>query len=270
MKFLFWNTRKRDLTVNVARLAANPGANVVLLAESGAAPAAMAAALTAATGTPFAHVPVPGCLVQVYSGAPAGALLTLVSAKRFVIFRMTGPTVGTVLLTAVHLPSKLRYSASTQRVVSSDLAEEIRRREAALGGAPSLLIGDVNMNPFDPGMVEADALHALCSKAEAAQPPRPVNGHRYPMFYNPMWSHMGDGVTKPPGTFYRRTNDNDCIFFHTLDQVLLRPTLVPLLPASGGVRVLETDGVDAFVTARDIPRKSYLSDHLPVHFEIGL
>jgi hypothetical protein len=171
-----------------------------------------------------------------------------------------------VLIAAVHLPSKLRYSTSTQRRVASDLAEEILRREQRGHEKPSLIIGDVNMNPFDPGMIEADALNAVCSREVAALGSRVVNGKSYPMFFNPMWGHMGDYFAKPSGTFYRRTQDNDCIFFHTLDQVLLRPSLLAFNPT---VEIITGDGIDSFTTPRDIPRKRLFSDHLPVLLTIN-
>ena len=80
---------------------------------------------------------------------------------------------------------------------------------------------------------------------------------------------MGDGIAGPPGSFYRRTTDNDCIFFHTLDQVLIRPNLQTLLTQTS-IRVITDDGVDDFVSPRGIPRKEAFSDHLPIHLEFNL
>jgi hypothetical protein len=112
-------------------------------------------------------------------------------------------------------------------------------------------------------MIEADALHGVCSREVAKQGSRKVNGKDYPMFFNPMWSQMGDSLDKPPGTYYRRTQDNDCIFFHTIDQVLVRPSILPLFPPNA-VKVITADGVDAFTSPQDIPRKASHSDHLPI------
>jgi hypothetical protein len=173
-----------------------------------------------------------------------------------------------VLAVAVHLPSKLRYTVSTQRRIAADLAEEIRRAERKRN-ATSFIIGDLNMDPFDPGVIEADALHGVLSRQVAAEESRSVNGKAYPMFYNPMWCHMGDASNPPPGSFYRRTSDNDCIFYHTLEQVLVRPALEPLINANS-IRVLTGDGVDMFTSARGIPRKKAFSDHLPIHLDLNL
>jgi hypothetical protein len=271
MKFLFWNTHRRDLLSHLSRLAANTGADVILLAENPSAPAVMEAELSAGAGKTFAHVSTPGCMrVNVYSSLATGELSPAVASQRFAIVRLKSSIYGVVLLTVAHLPGKLRYSASTQRRVASDLAEEIRREERKSNTKLSMVMGDLNMNPFDPGLVEADALHGVCSQRVAESLPRIINGKRYPMFFNPSWSLMGDGTgSRPPGTFHRKTNDNDCLFFHVLDQVLIRPGLIPAL-VPGGLRIVSNDGAESLVTAGDVPRKAGISDHLPILFELAL
>ena len=226
--------------------------------------------MLAALGPVFREVVTTPCRVRVFTRLPSTELTTVFITPEYVICRLRTTAHGTVLLVAAHLASKLRTSAATQRSAAGDLAEVVRRYERRHRTEMSLVIGDLNMNPFDPGMVEVQGLHAVSSRLVATGVGnRTVNEVNYRMFFNPMWSHMGDGWRRPAGTYYRRTTDVDCIYFHTLDQVLVRPPLAHLIgPRS--IRVLRRAGQQRFASPRDIPRKATVSDHLPVHVDLAL
>jgi hypothetical protein len=84
-----------------------------------------------------------------------------------------------------------------------------------------------------------------------------------------MWNFFGDARgDKPPGTYYRAGSDNVEYFWHTFDQVLIRPDLLDRFE-SGKLRILTTDGIAGFLR-NGIPNKSNASDHLPLLFKIAL
>lgn len=268
MRFLFWNINNNPgLAAGVASLASALGSDVVALAENKVPDAAMLAAL----GGTFRKIPTPKSRVSLFTRLPAGRTGRVVAGRYWAICPLTTPAQGTVLLVVAHLASKLWASPATQRVAASDLAEAIGKRESALGTEKSVLIGDLKMDPFDPGMVEVQGLHAVSAATVATGVGRRRLGRKtYPMFYNPMWSHMGDGWRRPAGTYFFRSANVDRLYFHTVDQVLVRPALVPLL-TSQSVRVVTHVGPHRFADAADdVPLKATASDHLPVHLDLPL
>jgi hypothetical protein len=115
------------------------------------------------------------------------------------------------------------------------------------------------MDPFDPGVV--GALSAVMTQEIAAGGERTVGGRQYPFFYNPMWGCFGDRTEGPPGTLFYSTSELVNRYWNVYDQVLVRPDLMGKL---ADVRILDTDGQEPLLTDRGRPRRSELSDHLPI------
>ena len=72
------------------------------------------------------------------------------------------------------------------------MREMIKRAEEKAGHRHTIVIGDLNMSPFEPGMVAANGFHAVSDKNIAAKGSRVVQGTEFDFFYNPMWSCLGD------------------------------------------------------------------------------
>lgn len=92
----------------------------------------------------------------------------------------------------------------------------------------------------------------------------------YPYFYNPMWNLLGDDPPgSAPGTYYYRGRHSHELYWHMLDQVLVRPSLVErfdfeqlkIVTTVGGVRLTRTRGT---------PNRTRFSDHLPVVFAVDM
>src|SRR4029077_14128490 len=148
------------------------------------------------------------------------------SDKFFTIRRISLPLKKQILLGAMHLESKLHRSDSHRWIKVRDVSAKIRQVERELGISRTVLVGDLNMNPFDMGLILADGLHAVMTRDIARKKDRPIGDERYPYFYNPMWGRFGDTTKGPPGTYYKTTSSLDEYFWHTFDQVLIRPDLI--------------------------------------------
>lgn len=83
-------------------------------------------------------------------------------------------------------------------------------------------------------------------------------------FYNPMWSRLGDESPGPPGTWHTSSDNDAEYFFHTFDQVLIRPELIP---SFNNLEVPRKLGDVSLVSGNDIPRQG-ISDHLPIIFDL--
>ncbi len=123
------------------------------------------------------------------------------------------------------------------------------------------------MNPFDDGLVLAQAFGAVMTRDLAIAVERTVAKRNYRLFYNPMWGYLGDRTPGPPGTFYYSASNPLTYFWNVFDQVLLRPGLMNTLI---DLQILDTDGQTPLLTKTGKPRKSEVSDHLPILFRLDI
>lgn len=265
--FLFWNLDKRSLETRVARIAASRGVDVVILCECTTPGDRVVAALTAAGAGSYHEADDPGRHLRVYSGLRRRAL-TFQSAsphKRWLIYRLAAGFAPEFLLAVAHLPSKADVDARTQFQFARTFAADISRVEGRRKHARTVVVGDLNMNPFEEGVAGADALHGVMEWAATEREARVIQGVSYRMFYNPMWGLLGDRTPGPPGTYYRSAAEAVNYFWNTYDQVLLRPSLAGRLDA---LEVLTGDGSAGLLTPHGLPDRQAGSDHLPLLFRI--
>ncbi len=79
-----------------------------------------------------------------------------------------------------------------------------------------------------------------------------------------MWRFFGDATPGPPGTFFWRPSRHDCRFWYIVDQVLMRPALLPFF-ADRDLEILTGEGPLSFASPRDgRPNRTVASDHFPV------
>ncbi len=269
--FLFWNLKGRPLAGQVARLSASYEVDVIVMAECRVTPGEMMLALRRATGR-LHYLPPSTCQkIAIYTPWPERFLQTEpdFETDRATIRRLLLPEVGEILLVAAHLPSKLHCSESSQEFECVLLGQHIRQAEAAVGHRRTVLVGDLNVDPFEKGVVSAAGLHGVMTRAIAERRQRTVQGEDYPFFYNPMWSRLGDKSAGPPGTYYDNRAEQVNFFWHTFDQVLVRPDLLPAFE-NEELKVLTGDNETKLISAHGLPDDSAASDHLPVLFKLQL
>src|SRR5207245_11544049 len=68
------------------------------------------------------------------------------------------------LLVVTHLGSKGRKSDASQTLAAPVFNEVIRRVEGRAGHSRTVLVGDLNLQPFDPAMVGAEGFNAVMTK----------------------------------------------------------------------------------------------------------
>ena len=186
------------------------------------------------------------------------------SAKQ--ILPIVGPDFTII---AVHLQSKLFREEIDQTIAALRINESVRTIENEVGHHRTLLIGDFNMNPFEPGLVSAECFHAVMSRRIAQRRSRVVDSRNRPFFYNPMWNHFGDHPPSPPGSYYRSGSGQSEYFWHLVDQVLIRPDLLQYF-ADERLEVLTEIGHRSLVTENGIPNREVGSDHLPLLLELSI
>ena len=267
--FLFWNMMKRPLQLRVARMVAEYSVDVVMLAECIETPDDVLAALNA-NAPPMFHYPrTRSTKLHVFTHYSRTAVADAFNDPTggLTLRRLELDGVPSVLLAVTHFPSRLNYDQDDQTLEATSLVGDIRDTEAIQAIERTIVVGDFNMNPFEPGMVGAQALHAMMTRNLARREERITHGRPYPFFYNPMWGHFGDRTDGPPATYYLQASKPYNLFWHMYDQVLLRPNLMDNLQE---LRILDTDGVETLLTRNGLPDSSSGSDHLPILFSIEL
>lgn len=265
--FLFWNLNRRPLHDRAARIAAGRAADLVVLAECPTPPADVISALAAAGAGRFHEADGSCGRLRVLSrlGRRVVRFVFADDLDRWLIYRVMPRFAPELLLAVAHLPSKTNIQEPTQRLAARTLAADIDQNEDRRKHQRSVLVGDLNMNPFEEGVAGAGHLHGVMARTVAASEERSVHGRPYRMFYNPMWGLLGDRTPGPPGTYYRSAAEAVNYYWNTYDQVLVRPELADRLT---GPEVLVTDGVTSLLTVNGLPDRTTGSDHLPLVFRL--
>jgi hypothetical protein len=269
LTFLFWNLNRKPLLESIVRLVERHRVDLLVLAECPTPPATMLTALNPPGSAEF-HLPFSACeKVALYTRFSSQFAKAVEEDDHFTIQRLALPARPEVTLVAAHLPSKLYRRDVSQHFDSVRFARAIEAAEGRIGDRRTVVVGDLNMNPFEPGIVAADGLHAVMTKERAARGSRTVAGQQYAFFYNPMWSHFGDGLEGPPGTYHYSSAEPVCYFWNIFDQVLVRPELLDSF-RNDDLTILSDDGTISFVGSDGVPDATLASDHLPVLFRLRL
>jgi hypothetical protein len=281
LTFLFWNLDGRAIPNVVANLARRHDVDVLMLAECA--------------------IPVPALLQELNRGNPSPyrepdsrsicerILLVPRFSPQLLLRRAESPYYTCRLLRrsgrpeltlfVVHLGSKLFQSDASQSLAMPGLSAVVRSVEKRVGRERTMVVGDLNMNPFEAGIAGAEGLHAVMTREIAQKGRRRVAGVDHPFFYNPMWGHFGDrthtlhppGTPEhdPPGTCYYPARESRWYFWNMYDQVLLRPSLLPFF-RNDELKIVTRDGVTSFLDQNGHPDRKVVSDHLPLLFRLRI
>lgn len=183
------------------------------------------------------------------------------------IYHIKGNNSEPFLLGVAHLRSKLYQAPASAILEAKSASDKIRSDEEAEGHRRTILVGDLNANPFEAGVVMAQGFHGVMdSRLVECRQRRQVQGRDYPFFYNPSWSFLGSSKGETHGTYFY-PKGSVCYFWNMFDQVLVRPALIPYF-SERNFRIITMVGSDTLLTQNGIPLKSKYSDHLPVTFSL--
>jgi hypothetical protein len=254
-KFLFWNINRKPVADVVAELAENYRIDVVMLAESVIAKRRLLATLNSAAGNGFHLSTGVSKGITVLTRFSREFLRPVFESDHISISRVKLPARLELLLAAVHLPSKLHWSDESQSFECVELARRISEEEDRAKHQRTVLVGDMNMNPFEPGMVSSVGLNAVTSRRIAERVTRTVQGREYRLFYNPMWGHLGDVRSDTAGSYFYDSAEHVNYFWNVYDQVLLRPELAKRFN-SDQLSIVKSVGTRSLV-ARGRPSRCY-------------
>lgn len=264
LSVLFWNlngNRRESLIANLVRL---HHVDVLVLAECQKPPEVLKALNKQPGGRQFHwHRTTHAGRVAVFSRFPALEFAEVASEQRYTVHALVKQGVDELLVVAVHAMSALRVNELEQTEELRHLAGRLAEIEDARGHTRTLLIGDLNADPFDHRVQLTVGLNAVQSRAEATKVQRRVQRVDYRYFFNPMWQFHARQPPDPPGTYYQRKAEHANRLWYLFDQALLRPALLPYFTDSD-VTILTGDGTMSFQKSDGAPDKKVASDHFPI------
>ncbi len=269
LTFLFWNLHGKPLVDLVADAVEEHDADIVILAEWGRDKYQFVDAMNR-TGHPgFLPAPILAKNLFIAARFDPDFCMPRHDSSRFSIHSWNLPARQEITVVATHLPGKMYWSDNDQMLECTHLAKTIRHWEERAGHTRTIMIGDFNMNPFEPGMVGAIGLNATMARRVAERGHRTVQAERYPFFYNPMWNLFGDAAGDTCGTYYYDSPGHVSYFWNVFDQVLLRPELLPFFHP-GHARVLTEIKQTKLIKGDGRPDETTGSDHLPLIARLSL
>jgi hypothetical protein len=259
---LFWNTAKKSIASQLQILCDEFSIDVLALAECEMNPTEVLDALNGGALKGFSMIPDPdvGGKLRWFSRLPTSGVMRLLDGGGLSLVRVSFLSGIKILIGAVHLPSKINENDFEQLATASATVDAIQSIEEEQGLDTTIILGDFNMNPFDPGMAAITGFNAVMDRKIAMQKKVTFKKSQYKYFYNPMWGRMGDATRGPPGTFWypRRL-----VRFHwnTYDQVLIRPSLLSQI-YDDDIIVIGNSGGQLFAGSGQ--KWKCPSDHLPI------
>ncbi len=261
--FLFWNLNRKPLQDAIVALCHEHAVDVLILAESDIPPALLLEALNRGDATKFRMPLNLSPRLSFFTKFPSDSFKSISDDGGIAVRHLVPPIGLDILLIALHLPSKLHWQDRDQTLHAVRVAQVIQEAEMQIGHGRTLIIGDLNMNPFEDGVVSANGFHAVMDKTVARRKGRTVQGKRWDFFYNPMWGRMGDGSQGPAGTYYYNGSGYVSFFWNTFDQVMIRPDLLDYF-VEERLQVLATINGQSLLSPSGVPDTSFTSDHLPL------
>ncbi len=267
--FLYWNLNRKPLGAEVCELAQAHQVDIVLLSELTGSPISMLQYLNSG-GRPEFRFAAGFCeRLRFFTRFSSDFLRPTFETESISIRRLRLPACLEILVVAAHLPSKLYKSEDSQAFECLEFAGIIREQGDKAGHRRTLVVGDLNMNPFEKGLVSANGLNAVMSREVAARGTRTLASKEYPFFFNPMWAHFGDQVGRPPGTYYYDRSELVNYYWNVFDQVIIRPELMERC-SGDRIKILTAVGETSLVSKDGRPNNKSFSAHLPLLFEIEL
>jgi exonuclease III len=260
---LFWNINKKRLFEEIIFLCNENAVDILILAEAKPDISDPEVLIALNSGRENVYIAPfnPSTRLSFFFRYPPESIEFVADEGGIAIRRISPPIGLDIILVALHLPSKLRMKEDDQKFQAVRVSELIQKAESNVGHARTIVIGDLNMNHFEVGVVSADGLHAVLTQTIARKGSRKVQGRNKPFFYNPMWGRMGDSSAGAPGTYYYGGSSYVSYFWNTFDQVLLRPDLLDFF-LHNDLKVISKIGDNNLMTENGI--SSSYSDHLPI------
>jgi hypothetical protein len=280
LKCLFWNLQKKDLKHQIRLLLDEHKIDIAVFAECQGKKLIdretyikdLSEFLSSGTETKYDALINPQGYVKflMRHGLSFSTNVSIQDKERISALPLHMPSGKTLLLIGAHLPDQRNNKPLEQTIYVTDVRRDIEDLEKYYQTEHTVLVGDLNMNPFDSGVISAGTLHAVMNRKVAAKGKRTHNKKEYRFFYNPMWRYFANSTDEIQGSYYYGQGTS-CYFWNIFDQALVRPQLLDHF-MDLEVKILSKVGDVSLTTDKGVPKgaskSENFSDHLPIVFSL--
>jgi len=269
MRIAFWNINNKFLIDEITELTVNENLDLLILAECKYSDSDIINRLSTSTSSTW-NICTKSKRIKIFARLDSKYIDNFdgeFDGPSWTVTRLRAPLQSDIAIVGVHMPSKLYLDNLSQSFECVNIMSKVRKFENEKTTKKTLLIGDFNMNPFEPGMTASIGIHGIKDRTIAINQLRKIQKIKYDYFYNPMWNFLGD-ASSPTGTFYYPQSVHITHFWHTFDQLLFRPHLLRYYDDTS-LKIITKIGRKNLLNAKGIPLKTY-SDHLPIFVSFNL
>ena len=271
ISFLFWNTYKKDNSEIIRNIAQNYDIDILIFVEFSQPIDKTLHFLNGNNNRNYKYLQKIGCeKIEIFSRFPERFFKIISETDNLTIRHFQFPNKIDIIIAITHFYSKLFMKPNDQVFLCTDTIQQITEAEKMIGHSRTIFVGDLNMNPFEDGVISSRGFHGTMCRSLAEEKFRISSNKRCEYFYNPMWNFLGDRGPFPPGTYFYRDGSPTNLFWNMFDQVLIRPDLLRYFNNDDiGIVVSDGNGF-SLLDSKGYPNKKEISDHLPIYFRLSI
>lgn len=264
MKYAFWNTHKNeDINEYLLKLVDAYRPDFLALSEYNAVGSQLEISLKK-IDLEYTFIPKIGSRLDIfYKGN--GKKVRHCAESEYYTIKIVPYGKSKQIIAIVHLPCKMYADQFGNEEILRDLLVDVNgvRKKKSIKNV--VIVGDFNMNPYEPPMINATGLQAIASREIVLR-----RGSREYMkktrefFYNPMWNFLGD-EKNPIGSYYYRSPQNKAWYWNTFDQFIVSKDLADEVDLK---KIEYINSIGTLKLGNDCGEPT-VSDHFPLYFEIG-
>lgn len=268
MRYLFWNTNKKDVDNVICSMVDKYKPTVLALAECGKGIENLTENIRKNTNKNYVMIEQFACRVQILINEKLkDSLVHCADHTNYTIKILPFNSYQEKHIVAfVHLPSKMQDNREKNR----HLLEQITCKINDLDNSRNrkvIILGDFNLNPYEEAMTYLTGCNAVSSRNIAMKISRKDKSEKdkeYFYFYNPMWNYLGD-FNDINGTYYYDKTSDHSRYWNTFDQFVVSPALIKDIDE---IEIIKSVGDISLMNKNGIPDPK-ISDHYPLYFKLG-
>lgn len=272
MNILFWNIKKKDtFTSTITDIVKEECVDIVAFAELPNGKELFFEQELIKADSSFKYLPpIKPTKVEVFYRYGVVNIIPAYDGKRINVNRIHSPIDNNdYYICFCHLKDAYTTDRNQLPGYARRVMDELLEFEKGVKSKRTIICGDFNMDPYDQAMLECDSFNAMQTALLAMKRQRNVEGSSYEMFYNPMWGLLGDLHGRDvPGTFYYSPSEPIQTFWHLIDQVIIRPDVIPVF-VKQRLKIV-TKGKTYNLLNRNNNISDKYSDHLPILFTLNI
>lgn len=268
MNVIFWNLNKKDLIAELCEIVNEKNIDIVIICENNLDDAVILSKLNNGE-TIYKLSNSIGCeKVKIFTKFNLSNIKLVSEASRWTIRKVQHKLYSSFLLATTHLPSKMHWTSISQFTETTVFRDAINLASKKTKIDKIVIVGDLNMNPFEDALVSTRGFHATADKEIARSEKRIVQGVEYGYFYNPMWNFFGDdSIGDVPGTFFFKKSEHVVTEWNIFDQILVSPSMIDLVK-NKDIEIITKSAKFSLIKPNGKIDSSKYSDHLPIKFNI--